>query len=43
MANQPLKGIKCLIKSGDVKAVIGFAQTARNNDVYKLAGNFLQN
>lgn len=41
MANQPLKGIKCLIKSGDVKAVIGFAQTARNNDVYKLGGNFL--
>lgn len=41
MANQPLKGIKCLIKSGEVKAVIGFAQTARNIEVYKLAGNFL--
>ena len=38
-----MKGIKCLLKSGDVKAVIGFAQTARQTEVYILAGNFLQN
>lgn len=43
MANEKLKGIKCLLKSGDVKAVIGFAQTARDTQVYVLAGNFLQN
>ena len=43
MANEKLKGMKCLLKSGNVKAVIGFAQNARQNDVYVLAGNFLQN
>jgi len=43
MANEKMKGIKCLLKSGDVKAVIGFAQTARQTEVYILAGNFLQN
>jgi len=25
MANEKIKGIKCLLKSGDVKAVTGFA------------------
>jgi len=25
MANEKMKGIKCLIKSGDIKALIGFA------------------
>lgn len=29
MANEKLKGMKCLLKSGDVKAVIGYAQNAR--------------
>lgn len=43
MANEKMKGIKCLLKSGDVKAVIGFAQTARQTEIYILAGNFLQN
>lgn len=43
MANEKMKGIKCLLKSGDVKAVIGFAQTARQTEVFILAGNFLQN
>ena len=43
MANEKLKGMKCLLKSGDVKAVIGFAQNARQTEVYVLAGNFLQN
>jgi len=42
MANEKIKGIKCLLKSGDVKAVIGFAQTARQPEVYVFAGNFLQ-
>jgi len=41
MANEKMKGIKCLLKSGDVKAVIGFAQTAREAEVFILAGNFL--
>jgi len=43
MANEKMKGIKCLLKSGDVKAVIGFASNARQMEVYILAGNFLQN
>jgi intraflagellar transport protein 140 len=43
MANEKIKGIKCLLKSGEVKAVISFAQTARQTEVYILAGNFLQN
>jgi len=29
MANEKMKGIKCLLKSGDVKAIIGFASNAR--------------
>jgi len=29
MANEKLKGMKCLLKSGDVKAVIAFATNAR--------------
>mmetsp|Transcript_6902 Transcript_6902/g.5135 ORF Transcript_6902/g.5135 Transcript_6902/m.5135 type:complete len:182 (+) Transcript_6902:2882-3427(+) len=43
MANEKLKGMKCLLKSGDVKAVIAFATNARQTEVYVLAGNFLQN
>lgn len=35
--------MRCLLKSGDVKQVIGFAQNARQPEVYVLAGNFLQN
>ena len=42
MANEKIKGLKCLLKSSDMKAVIGFAQTARQADVYVLAGNFLR-
>lgn len=41
MANEKLKGMKCLLKSGDPKAVIGYAQNARQTEVYILAGNFL--
>jgi len=43
MANEKMKGIKCLLKSADVKAVISFATNARQTEVYVLAGNFLQN
>ena len=43
MANEKLKGMKCLLKSADVKQVISFAQNARQPDVFALAGNFLQN
>lgn len=43
MANEKLKGMKCLLKSGDVKAVTGYAQNARQPEVYVLAANFLQN
>jgi hypothetical protein len=43
MANEKMKGIKCLLKSGDVKAIIGFASNARQSEVFVLAGNFLQN
>jgi len=43
MANEKMKGIKCLLKSGDVKAIIGFASNAREQQVFILAGNFLQN
>jgi intraflagellar transport protein 140 len=42
MANEKMKGLKCLLKSGDVKAVISFATAARQTEVYVLAGNFLQ-
>lgn len=43
MANEKMKGLKCLLKSSDMKAVIGFAQNARQTEVYILAGNFLRN
>ena len=43
LANEKMKGLKCLLKSSDMKAVIGFAQNARQTEVYILAGNFLRN
>lgn len=43
LANQKMKGMKCLLKSGDSKQVITFATNARQPEVYILAGNFLQN
>lgn len=43
MANEKMKGMKCLLKSADVKAVISFATNARDTQVFVLAGNFLQN
>jgi len=41
-ANEKMKGLKCLLKSSDMKAVISFAQNARQAEVYVLAGNFLR-
>ena len=43
ISNEKIKGMKCLLKSADVKQVISFAQNARQSEVYVLAGNFLQN
>jgi intraflagellar transport protein 140 len=37
-----LKAIKCLVLSGETKAVIQFASISRNNDIYILAANYLQ-
>jgi len=41
--NEKIKGIKCLLKSGDTQQIIKFASNARDNEVWVLAGNFLQN
>jgi len=43
MGNEKIKGIKCLLKSGDTQAIIKFATNARDTEVWVLAGNFLQN
>ncbi|KRZ08678.1 Intraflagellar transport protein -like protein [Trichinella zimbabwensis] len=37
-----IKAMKALIKSGDVEKVIFFANTARNKELYIIAGNYLQ-
>ncbi len=37
------KAMKCLIKQGNVEAIISFANTARDPQVYILAANYLQN
>lgn len=41
-AGQKLEAMKALIKSGDTAKIILFANTARNQDIYRLAGNNLQ-
>lgn len=43
MGNEKIKGIKCLLKSGDTQGIIKFATNARDTEVWVLAGNFLQN
>ena len=43
LANEKIKGLKCLLKSSDMRAVISFAQTARSTEVWVMAGNFLRN
>ncbi len=37
-----VKAVKALIKLGDVDKVINFANNARTNEIYILAGNYLQ-
>ena len=34
--------MRALLKSGDTKRVILFANTARDKDIYRMAGNHLQ-
>ena len=43
LANEKIKGLKCLLKSSDMRAVTSFAQTARSTEVWVMAGNFLRN
>jgi intraflagellar transport protein 140 len=37
-----VRAIKCLVRSGDTKAVIQFASISRTAEIYKLAANYLQ-
>ena len=37
-----VRAIKCLVRSGDTKAVIQFASISRNQEIYTLAANYLQ-
>jgi intraflagellar transport protein 140 len=41
-AGDRVRAIKCLVKSGDTKAVIQFASISRNMEIYTLAANYLQ-
>lgn len=41
-ANDRVRGMKCLILSGDTKAVIQYAKRAGSSEIYKLAANYLQ-
>lgn len=41
-AGDRVRAIKCLVKSGDTKAVIQFATISRNAEIYTLAANYLQ-
>lgn len=41
-AGDKLKAMKSLLKSGDTEKIIFFATTARQPDIYVLAGNYLQ-
>ena len=42
LAGDRIKAMKCLQRAGDTKAVIQFATISRSPDIYKLAGNYLQ-
>jgi intraflagellar transport protein 140 len=42
-AGDKLKAMKCLLKSGDTEKVIFFANVSRNNEIFILAANYLQN
>ncbi len=41
-AGAKVKAMKCLLKSGDTEKVVFFANVSRNNDIFVLAGNYLQ-
>lgn len=41
-AGDRVRAMKCLVKSGDTKAVIQFASISRNTETYTLAANYLQ-
>jgi intraflagellar transport protein 140 len=41
-AGDKLRAMKCLLRSGDTKAIIQFATISRDKDLYKLAANYLQ-
>lgn len=41
-AGDRVRAIKCLVRSGDTKAVIQFASISRNSEIYTLAANYLQ-
>jgi intraflagellar transport protein 140 len=41
-AGDRIRAIKCLLRNGDTKAVIQFASISRNEEIYKLAANYLQ-
>uniref|UniRef100_K3W6X2 Uncharacterized protein n=1 Tax=Globisporangium ultimum (strain ATCC 200006 / CBS 805.95 / DAOM BR144) TaxID=431595 RepID=K3W6X2_GLOUD len=42
-AGDKLKAMKCLLKSGDTEKVVFFANVSRNNEIFILAANYLQN
>ncbi|CAK4724875.1 unnamed protein product [Aphanomyces euteiches] len=42
-AGAKLKAMKCLLKSGDTEKVVFFANVSRNNEIFVLAANYLQN
>ncbi|RHY31008.1 hypothetical protein DYB32_003834 [Aphanomyces invadans] len=42
-AGAKLKAMKCLLKSGDTEKVMFFANVSRNNEIFVLAANYLQN
>lgn len=37
-----VKAIKCLIKSGDTRKIISYANLSKNRDIYIIAANYLQ-
>ena len=41
-AGDRVRAIKCLVRGGDTKAVIQFATISRNNEIFTLAANYLQ-
>lgn len=41
-AGDRVRAIKCLVRSGDTKAVIQFATISRHPEIYTLAANYLQ-